>query len=108
MGLNAIFSNGDGFLRTFLFCGGITDEKAYKRFLPTPRSKRGLVQRLSSPDDEEPRTTPKSVKAVGPAQCGRHAGRGWHSGAGDRLPESGKVARLPRPRGWERLCRTCR
>ena len=35
-GLNAIFSSGDGFPRTcFLFCGGITDEKAYKRFLPT-------------------------------------------------------------------------
>ena len=35
-GLNAIFSNGDGFPRTcFLFCGGITDEKAYKRLLPT-------------------------------------------------------------------------
>ena len=35
-GLNAIFSSGDGFPRTcFLVCGGITDEKAYKRFLPT-------------------------------------------------------------------------
>ena len=35
-GLNAIFSNGDGFPPTaYLFCGGITDEKAYKRFLPT-------------------------------------------------------------------------
>ncbi len=35
-GLNAIFSNGAGFPRTaFLFCGGITDEIAYKRFLPT-------------------------------------------------------------------------
>jgi hypothetical protein len=33
-GLNAIFSNGDGFPTTsYLFCKGITDEKAYKRFL---------------------------------------------------------------------------
>ena len=34
-GLNAFFSNGDGFPRTaYLFCGGITDEQAYKRFFP--------------------------------------------------------------------------
>jgi hypothetical protein len=35
-GLNAIFSNGEGFPRTrWLFFGGIQDEQAYKRFLPT-------------------------------------------------------------------------
>ena len=35
-GLNAIFSNGDGFPYTrFLFLNGIRDEQAYKRFLPT-------------------------------------------------------------------------
>jgi hypothetical protein len=35
-GLNAIFSNGDGFPKTrFLFFGGIKDEQAYKTFLPT-------------------------------------------------------------------------
>ena len=56
-GLNAIFSSGDGFPRTcFLFCGGITDEKAYKRFLPTRQAQiAGLVQRLSTSDDEERR-----------------------------------------------------
>ncbi len=35
-GLNAIFSNGDGFPKTrWLFFGGIQDEQAYKTFLPT-------------------------------------------------------------------------
>lgn len=35
-GLNAIFSNGDGFPYTrFLACIGIRDEQKYKRFLPT-------------------------------------------------------------------------
>lgn len=35
-GLNAIFSNGDGFPYTrFLILNGIRDEQAYKRFLPT-------------------------------------------------------------------------
>jgi hypothetical protein len=35
-GLNAIFSNGDGFPKTrWLFLGGIRDEQAYKTFLPT-------------------------------------------------------------------------
>lgn len=35
-GLNAIFSNGEGFPKTrFLFFEGIRDEQAYKRFLPT-------------------------------------------------------------------------
>jgi hypothetical protein len=35
-GLNAIFSNGEGFPKTrFLFLGGIKDEQAYKTFLPT-------------------------------------------------------------------------
>lgn len=35
-GLNAIFSNGEGFPKTrFLFFDGIRDEQAYKRFLPT-------------------------------------------------------------------------
>ncbi len=35
-GLNAIFSNGDGFPYTrFLVLNGIRDEQAYKRFLPT-------------------------------------------------------------------------
>lgn len=35
-GLNAIFTNGEGFPKTrWLFFGGIQDEQAYKRFLPT-------------------------------------------------------------------------
>lgn len=35
-GLNAIFSNGEGFPKTrWLFFGGIRDEQAYKTFLPT-------------------------------------------------------------------------
>jgi hypothetical protein len=35
-GLNAIFCNGEGFPKTrWLFFGGIQDEQAYKRFLPT-------------------------------------------------------------------------
>ena len=56
-GLNAIFSNGDGFPRTsFLFCGGITDEQAYKRFLPTRQvPSRVWYSAYKQPVDEEHR-----------------------------------------------------
>ena len=73
-GLNAIFSNGDGFPRTsFLFCGGIRDEKAYKRFLPTRQVQiAGLVQRVSALDHEEHRQQRRDPEGtVGSDERGR-------------------------------------
>ena len=107
-GLNAIFSSGDGFPRTcFLFCGGITDEKAYKRFLPTRQVQTPVWY------SAYPYLTTKNIAnnaAIRLGLSGRmneDETRAWlrRFGAGNQLPESGVVARLFDGIPWDRLCR---
>jgi hypothetical protein len=107
-GLNAIFSNGDGFPRTsFLFCGGIRDEKAYKRFLPT----RQVQSRVWY--SAYPHLTTKNVannaaiRAGLSGQMSADDTRIWlrRFGVGNQLPASGLVARILDSVPWDRLCR---
>jgi hypothetical protein len=107
-GLNAIFSNGDGFPRTsFLFCGGIRDEKAYKRFLPT----RQVQSRVWY--SAYPHLTTKNVannaaiRAGLSGQLNADDTRTWlrRFGLGNQLPASGLVARILDGVPWDRLCR---
>ena len=109
-GLNAIFSSGDGFPRTcFLFCGGITDEKAYKRFLPTRQVQTSVWY------SAYPQLTTKNIAnnaAIRRGLSGHMSAdetRTWlrRFGAGNQLPESGLIARLLDRIRWDRLCR-CR
>ena len=70
-GLNAIFSSGDGFPRTcFLFCGGITDEQAYKRFLPTRQVQSAVWYSAASP-------RPHQCKYSSANNAGIRAGPVW-------------------------------
>jgi hypothetical protein len=110
-GLNAIFSSGDGFPRTkLLFCGGITDEKAYKRFLPT----RQVQSRVWY--SAYPHLTTKNlannaeIRRGVSARLNADETRAWLArfGVGNQLPPSGRVARLLDSIPWERLCRACR
>ena len=110
-GLNAIFSNGDGFPRTcFLVCGGITDEKAYKRFLPTRQVQSQVWY------SAYPHLTTKNIannaeirKGLS-GQMDADAAKVWlrRFGVGNQLPESGAVARFLDGIPWDTLCRRCR
>jgi hypothetical protein len=109
-GLNAIFSSGDGFPQTcFLFCGGITDEKAYKRFLPTRQVQTSVWY------SAYPHLTTKNVANNAAIRRGLSGHmnadetRTWlrRFGVGNQLPESGLIARLLDRIRWDRLCR-CR
>lgn len=109
-GLNAIFSNGDGFPRTaFLFCIGITDEKAYKRFLPT-RQVRSQVWYSAYPHLTTKNIANNAEIRKGlSAQLSAEATRAWLSrfGVGNKLPESGVIVRFLDSLRWDRLCRYC-
>jgi hypothetical protein len=109
-GLNAIFSSGDGFPRTcFLFCGGITDEKAYKRFLPTRQVQSSVWY------SAYPHLTTKNIAnnaAIRRGLSGHMSAddtKTWlrRFGVGNQLPESGIIARALDRIRWDRLCR-CR
>ena len=106
-GLNAIFSSGEGFPRTcFLFCGGITDEKAYKRFLPTRQVQTSVWY------SAYPHLTTKNIAnnaAIRQGLSGHMSAdetRTWlrRFGVGNQLPESGLIARLLDRIRWDRLC----
>ncbi len=106
-GLNAIFSSGHGFPRTcFLFCGGITDEKAYKRFLPTRQVQTSVWY------SAYPHLTTKNIAnnaAIRQGLSGHMSAdetRTWlrRFGVGNQLPESGFIARLLDRIRWDRLC----
>jgi hypothetical protein len=108
-GLNAIFSNGDGFPRTsFLFCGGIRDEKAYKRFLPT----RQVQSRVWY--SAYPHLTTKNIANNAEIRLGLSGElsadqtKEWllRFGVGNKLPESGLIARMLDRVPWDRLCRS--
>ena len=109
-GLNAIFSNGDGFPRTaFLFCGGITDEQAYKRFLPT----RQVHSRVWY--SAYPYLTTKNIANNAAIRLGLSAdlsadeANAWLArfGVGNTLPPSGLIARILDNIRWDRLCSRC-
>jgi hypothetical protein len=110
-GLNAIFSNGDGFPRTaFLFCGGITDEIAYKRFLPT----RQVQSRVWY--SAYPHLTTKNIANNAEIRRGLSDAldtkgiQTWvrRFGVGNQLPESGVIARILDSIRWDRICRFCK
>ena len=110
-GLNAIFSNGDGFPRTcFLFCGGITDEKAYKRFLPT-RQVQSQVWYSAYPHLSTKNIANNAAIRQGLSRSAERrrdedvAAR--DSACGNQLPESGLVARILDGFPWDKLCRCC-
>ena len=109
-GLNAIFSNGDGFPRTaFLFCGGITDEKAYKRFLPTrqvhSRGWYGAYPHLSTKNIANNAAIRQGLSA----DLDGDGTRRWLArfGVGNDQPESGLIARVLDNFPWDKLCRRC-
>jgi hypothetical protein len=108
-GLNAIFSNGDGFPRTsFLFCGGIMDELAYKRFLPT-RQVRSQVWYSAYPHLSTKNIANNAEIRLGlSGRLDEAATEIWlrRFGCGNQLPESGSVARLLDRVAWHRLCRS--
>jgi hypothetical protein len=105
-GLNAIFSNGDGFPRTrFLFFGGITDEKAYKKLLPTRQAPSNVWY------SAYPHLTTKNIAnneairqglsdKMDDAQTRRWLRR---FGCGNDLPESNWAARKLDSIPWDRL-----
>ena len=110
-GLNAIFSNGDGFPTTaYLFCRGITDEKAYKRFLPTRQVQSSVWY------SAYPNLTTKNIANNEAIRRGLSEDmndqqtRLWlkRFGSGNQLPESGWAARLLDKLNWEKICRNCR
>jgi hypothetical protein len=106
-GLNAIFSNGDGFPRTrFLFCGGITDEKAYKRLLPTRQAPSNVWY------SAYPHLTTKNIANNEAIRKGlsdkmnEAQTRSWlrRFGCGNELPESNWIARRLDRIPWDKLC----
>ena len=109
-GLNAIFSNGDGFPRTsFLVCGGIRDEKAYKRFLPT----RQVQSRVWY--SAYPHLTTKNIANNAEIRQGlsgemnAEETRTWLArfGVGNKLPEAGFIAGILDRVPWDKLCKRC-
>lgn len=110
-GLNAIFSNGDGFPRAaFLFCGGITDEKAYKRFLPT-RQVQSRVWYSAYPHLTTKNIANNTEIRKGLAnQLSADETKTWLTlfGVGNQLPESGTIARSLDSVQWDKLCRLCK
>jgi hypothetical protein len=109
-GLNAIFSNGDGFPRTaYLFCGGITDEQAYKRFLPTRQvpsrvwysAYKGLSTKNIANNAE--------IRAGLFALFDSDQTDAWlrRFGSGNHLPTPGLIARLLNSIRWTSVCQRC-
>ncbi len=109
-GLNAIFSNGNGFPKTcFMFCGGIMDEKAYKRFLPT-RQVHSRVWYSAYPDLTTKNIANNAEIRKGLSQAvNDEQARDWlmRLGVGNRLPALGFVARALDNIRWDRICRNC-
>jgi hypothetical protein len=110
-GLNAIFSSGDGFPRTaFLFCLGITDEIAYKRFLPTRQIRTRVWY------SAYPHLTTKNIANAAEIRRGLSASmnaeqtRSWlrRFGVGNELPQPNVVARLLDSIRWDVTCQACK
>mgnify|MGYP000524711700 CR=1 FL=1 len=109
-GLNAIFSNGDGFPRTaFLFCRGITDEKAYKRFLPTRQVQSNVWFSAYPHLTTKNIANNEAIRRGLSETMGEEGTRRWlkRFGRGNQLPESGWVARKLDRLRWDKICRNC-
>jgi hypothetical protein len=110
-GLNAIFSNGDGFPTTaYLFCRGITDEKAYKRFLPTRQLQSSVWYSAYPSLTTKNIANNEAIRRGLSEDMNEQQTRLWlkRFGSGNQLPESGWVARLLDGLNWEKICRNCR
>lgn len=110
-GLNAIFSNGDGFPKTaFLFCGGIMDEQAYKRFLPTRQVQSRVWYSAYKGLSTKNIANNSEIRKGLFAPLSRDQTETWlrRFGVGNQLPRSGWVARFIGSIRWERICRNCR
>jgi hypothetical protein len=106
-GLNAIFSNGDGFPRTaYLFCGGITDEQAYKRFLPTRQVQSRVWYSAYKGLSTKNIANNAEIRAGLFARLDADQTEAWlrRFGAGNQLPTPGLVARFLNRIRWDRIC----
>ena len=109
-GLNAIFSNGDGFPATaYLFCKGITDEKAYKRFLPTRQVQSSVWYSAYPHLTTKNISNNEAIRSGLSERMNETQTRLWlkRFGSGNRLPTSNWVARLLDGLRWDKLCRNC-
>jgi hypothetical protein len=107
-GLNAIFSNGDGFPRTcFMFCGGITDEKAYKRLLPTRQAPSNVWYSAYPHLTTKNIANNESIRSGLSEEMDEAQTRRWlrRFGCGNELPQSNWVARSLDSVRWDRICR---
>jgi hypothetical protein len=110
-GLNAIFSHGDGFPTTaYLFCRGITDEKAYKRFLPTRQVQSSVWYSAYPSLTTKNIANNEAIRRGLSEHMNEQQTRLWlkRFGSGNQLPESGWAARLLDRLNWEKICRNCR
>jgi len=107
-GLNAIFSNGDGFPRAaYLFCGGITDEQAYKRFLPTRQVQSRVWYSAYKNLSTKNIANNAEIRQALFAPLDQDQTDAWlrRFGVGNELPAPALVARLLNRIPWERTCR---
>ena len=110
-GLNGIFSNGDGFPPTaYLFCRGIMDEKAYKRFLPTRQVQSSVWYSAYPSLSTKNIANNEAIRRGLSETMNDEQTRQWlqRFGAGNQLPQSTWAARLLDRVPWERLCRNCK
>lgn len=109
-GLNAIFSNGDGFPRTcYMFCGGIMDEKAYKKLLPTRQAPSNVWYSAYPQLTTKNIANNEAIRAGLSRRMNDEQTRRWlrRFGCGNELPESNFVARLLDRVRWDQKC-NCR
>jgi hypothetical protein len=107
-GVNAIFGNGDGFPTTVYMVGkGITDEKAYKRFLPTRLVHTSVWSRAYPQLTTKNIANNEAIRAGLSADMNEEQARLWlkRFGSGNQLPESRWAARMLDALPWDRICR---
>jgi hypothetical protein len=107
-GVNGIFGNGDGFPPTaYLFGKGITDEKAYKRFLPTRLLDTNVWYTAYPHLTTKNIANNEAIRRGLSHQMTALQTQEWlkRFGVGNGLPASGWVARKIDGLPWDRICR---
>lgn len=107
-GVNGIFGNGDGFPPTaYLFGKGITDEKAYKRFLPTRLLATNVWYTAYPHLTTKNIANNEAIRRGLSFQMTALQTQEWlkRFGVGNRLPAGGWVARKIDGLPWDRICR---